>query len=137
LPDITIDAHADGLKNNLSFSFRYFDNTQLNGNVLQAVTKEQLVKIIEKLKHLSSNTIAHWLQQYTGLTIYNDFPRNSDFSHPTFVPLEVLWARFRLENNVRLCGFLLPTEKVRIHDLQKNVFYVVFIDLDHKFYKPN
>lgn len=58
------------------------------------------------------------------------------------VPIEAWWGRFRLENKVRLIGFVLPDE----HDgkeqktgsnirFDKNTFYIVFLDKNHQFYE--
>jgi len=74
------------------------------------------------------------------LEVYNQFPSKSDFSHPQFVPHEAMWARFRLEGSTRLIGFMIPAEyDGTAHQKTKmlfdsNVFYVVFLDKDHRFY---
>ena len=140
LPSISIDSHASGFKNNLSFSLQYFDASQPAGQNFNAWSHPQLVKLMDKLKFYSANTVDYWKNQRVGagglaiLEVYKDFPRRSDFIHPKFVPVDVEWARFRLEQSVRLCGFFLPENKVDQHGLRKNVFYIVFLDLNHRFY---
>ncbi len=138
LPTISIDAHAHHFSDSLSFSLRYFESSQPAGQDFDAWSHPQLVKLLNKLKFYCANTVEHWKHERAGrlaiLEVYNDFPRNSGFTHPKFVPVDVLWARFRLEQSVRLCGFLLPDDKVAQHGLRKNVFYIVFLDLNHKFY---
>ena len=68
------------------------------------------------------------------LSIYGDFPRNTEFELPSHIPENVKWARFRFGNRKRLVGFFIEDEYAEEHALSKEVFYLVFIDLDHKFY---
>ncbi len=57
------------------------------------------------------------------------------------IPIEAKWGRFRLKSKVRLVGFVIPEEfHDKIHEktglrFDKNTFYVVFLDKEHKFYK--
>ena len=61
------------------------------------------------------------------------------FKPPTYVPHQARWARFRLEYDIRLAGFVIPGEyNGKEHNGTKmrfdcNTFYVVFLDRDHKF----
>ncbi|MGK0290979.1 MAG: hypothetical protein ACI86H_002443, partial [bacterium] len=79
-------------------------------------------------------------KQHT-LEIYGNFPLRSKFKHPTYIPHQVQWARFRLENLVRLIGFVIPNEyNGEVHEGTKqkfdsNTFYVVFLDQNHEFYQ--
>ena len=68
------------------------------------------------------------------LEIYNDFPLKSEFHHPNHVPAGVKWARFRLEGDQRLIGFMIDKTDVSKFNLYPDVFYIVFLDLFHKFY---
>ena len=114
IPPIAIEDHVDALKSKLCFSLKYFDNSQDVGQDFRDWSQEQLEKLLTKLKNYSDNTIKYWMNQRTGagglkvLEVYGDFPRNSEFVHPKHVPIDVLWARFRLESDMRLIGFLLP-----------------------------
>lgn len=141
LDNITIDSHAAILKDHLSFSFRYFDSSQSAGQDFAGWDHNQLIKLLNKLKEYCRDSLEHWKNERIGgsglrvLAVYDRFPQNSGFNHPKHVPDDVQWARFRLEQKVRLCGFLVPEDKVRQHELRKNVFYVVFLDKNHEFYR--
>lgn len=101
---------------------------------------------MDKLKHYSKEPLTYWLHQRVGggsrkiLAIYGSFPTKSAFVYPKHIPIEAEWARFRLEGDMRLIGFLVPqrlahtahTKTGAIFDC--NTFYVVFFDDSHKFY---
>ena len=40
-----------------------------------------------------------------------------------------------MENMVRLVGFFVSEEDVKEKNLSSDIFYVVFLDIDHRFYK--
>ena len=96
---------------------------------------------MEKLKEYSKESKVYCLNQRIGsgglkvLAIYENFPRNSDFVKPAFVPENVKWSWFRMENMVRLVGFFVSEEDVKKKNLSSDIFYVVFLDKDHRFYK--
>lgn len=129
------------------FNFSFFDPNQGACTDLGALTHEQLLETVEKIKHYSRSPLTYWQTMRCGggglkiLEIYGDFPKNSDFKHPKHVPHDVRWARFRMDNLGRLVGFLIPTEfgnyssDDRRFFLDTNTFYVVFVDLEHRFYK--
>lgn len=107
----------------------------------------QLAKLLDKLKNYCGNSLKYWQHQRIGkqnntvLEIYGSFPPKSDFVCPKHVPHDVLWARFRLEWDARLIGFVIPSEHHgKIHKgtsegFDCNTFYVVFLDKNHKFWK--
>lgn len=145
-PDITIESETSKLSNNLSFSFSYFDYSQAAKGIGQDFkdwSKDNLVKLCNKLKLYCSNSISYWIQQPVGggqkrmhiLEIYDRFPVNSDFERPKHVPLDASWARFRLEGDMRLIGFVISNENTIKYNLSPNVFYIVFLDKKHQFYK--
>jgi len=129
------------------FNFSFFDGVQEPGSCFSALTHEQLLNVIEKIKAYSRSSLLYWQNQRVGggglkiLEVYGAFPRSSDFSHPKHVPHDVKWARFRMDNLGRLVGFVIPHEYVskasedRLFFYDVNTFYVVFIDLEHRFYK--
>jgi hypothetical protein len=135
---IQIEDHKDLLKNNIKFNFKYFDNTQSVGQDFKDWTHEQLSKLFDKLKEYSRESIKHWTTQKVGkkrnsiLAIYKNFPSDSKFKHPKHVPFDVWWARFHLEWDMRLIGFIIPDDDD--NQLDKSVFYIVFLDKDHNFY---
>lgn len=129
------------------FNFSYFDAAQAAGQDFGDWEKEQICKLLEKLKEYSKNPLSYWLNQRCGagglkiLEIYDGFPRLSDFEHPQHIPKNVRWARFRLEGDMRLIGFLVPAEligtksKNQDHVFDGNAFYVTFLDNEHRFYR--
>lgn len=129
------------VKGKLSFSFKYFDGSQAAGQDFKDWSSEQKTKLLEKLRDYSRESKQYWCNQRVGsgglkiLAIYGEFPRNSDFTKPLHVPDNVKWSRFRLESAVRLIGFFIDEEEAASKGLSTDIFYVVFLDKDHRFYK--
>jgi len=125
----------------LSFSFQYFDDSQPAAQSFSAWDHDEIVKLLEKLRNYSRENKEYWRRMPIGghgstvLVLYGGFPENSELRHPRFVPEDVCWARFRLESGVRLCGFFIPRERCKELEISQSVFYVVFLDKDHKFYR--
>lgn len=140
-PDITLEQHAEQLSTCIKFNFKYFDNSQKCGQDFHNWNHEQLSKLLVKLKEFSKESIQYWTKHKIGhqgntvLAIYDCFPIKSDFIHPKHIPLDVQWACFRLESDMRLVGFLIP-QNLNFENiiLDKNTFYVVFLDENHRFY---
>lgn len=136
-PKDSIETAYEEIKGLLSFNFKYLDPNQ--GERFSDLKAQQLSKIIDKLKWYSNNTRQHWEQETDGkssiLAVYDSFPRNSDFHHPRHVPVDVSWARFRMEGDQRLVGFFVKSNGTGGHALNTNIFYVVFLDCYHRFYK--
>ena len=138
-PVDNIETSISTIKGLLSFNFKYLDNTQ--GQRFSDLSSEQFSKFIEKLKWYSTENRAHWETERIGtkdgrvLAIYDDFPKTSSFFHPKHVPVGVKWARFRLEGDMRLIGFVIDNKDISELGLNPDVFYVVFLDLYHNFYK--
>jgi hypothetical protein len=140
----SIDDDADDLTARSKFNFSYFE-VQPAGQDFSVWPHGQLTKLLEKLKEYGRKPLSYWQTQRLGshpvLSVYGNFPRNSDFSHPKHVPHQVRWGRFRLEATVRLVGFVLPSEcSGQFHAktgvaFDCNTFYVVFLDANHRFYK--
>ncbi|EMQ4302669.1 hypothetical protein WFK38_20305 [Yersinia enterocolitica] len=144
IPDIGL-GNAEITKK-CKFNFSYFDKTQLAGQDFNGWNHAELIKLLEKVKNYSESSLEYWRHQRTGggglkvLEIYGDFPPKSLFTHPKHVPHDVSWARFRMENLVRLIGFIVPrgfscNEGAKHEEpFDSNTFYVVFLDKNHKFY---
>ena len=61
---------------------------------------------------------------------------NTDFKWPSFVPKEgIKWARFRLDQKVRIVGFFVDEKTAKVYSLSTDTIYLVFLDREHKFYK--
>lgn len=135
----SIETSIKTIKGLLSFNFKYLDVTQ--GQKFLDFTQEQLVKFLDKLKEYSKENRTYWESARIGnksgkvLVVYDSFPKDSDFIHPKHVPSDVKWARFRLEGDFRLIGFMIDKSDVEKYCLNENIFYVVFLDEFHKFYK--
>ena len=137
-PKDSIETSIEQIKGLLSFSFKYLDSTQ--GQKFSELSSEQFEKLVEKLRWYSNESRYHWESERIGnktgrvLTVYNEFPRKTEFRHPAHVPADVKWSRFRLEGDMRLIGFVIDKSDVEKFNLNPDVFYVVFLDLYHKFY---
>lgn len=135
---------ASNIESRCKFNFSFFDDTQLHGSSLSALEPGALASIMEKVKSYSNNDLNYWRNQRCGskglkiLADYERFPPGSSFLHPKFVPHDVTWSRFRMENLSRLIGFTIPGDLKKINpgkfQYDTNTFYVVFIDLEHNFY---
>ncbi|MFJ4344579.1 hypothetical protein [Pseudomonas sp. NPDC089401] len=141
----TTDIESSELVRMLKFNFQFFDGEQDWGSSFDDLTADASIKLLKKLKDFSGKSLNDWAKENAGgngLTVYaryDDFPKNSDFKHPIHVPHDVLWGRFRLGNKYRLAGFVIPDTlhgqtRGGFH-FDKNTFYVVFIDMEHRFYK--
>lgn len=144
IPAASIDDDRDDLTMRCKFNFSYFQK-QDAGQDFSEWNHDQLKKLLLKLAEYSKKPLSHWTQQRAGkagsvLAIYGDFPKSSDFTHPKHVPHQARWARFRLEQAVRLIGFIVPESyHGKPHQKTKqcfdcNTFYVVFLDINHRFY---
>lgn len=97
---------------------------------------------MNKLEEYTKKEKLYWLNQRCGsgglkiLSVYGDFPVNTDFKYPLHVPKEGLqWARFRLAQKVRIIGFFVTEETAKAYSLSTDTFYLVFLDREHRFYK--
>ena len=143
----SLESENDNLIIRCKFNFSYMDFNQSAGQTFKDWGEDKIIKLLKKLIEYSKNSLTYWNNQRVGgasqnvLEVYHTFPRNSDFIHPSYIPHEVSWARFRLESAVRLIGFVLPKEYYNKKHLAKdiyfdcNTFYIVFLDENHKFYK--
>ncbi|WP_236192096.1 hypothetical protein [Pseudomonas paraglycinae] len=144
---IEIKLATGDIRERCRFNFSYYDDTQLHGASFADLSAADLASILEKLRCYSKSSLNYWRNERCGgvrglrvLADYDSFPEKSDFTHPKFVPTDVRWGRFRMENLSRLIGFTIPGE-VAGAPLAKdgtpfdvNTFYVVFIDPNHRFY---
>jgi hypothetical protein len=126
------------------FNFSYFHSNQEYATDLATWDENNLQQFFSKLRLYSQNPLSYWQQQAIGshknhvLEIYGAFPRKSGFNHPAHVPSDVDWARFRLDGKKRLIGFTIPKSYCTSDShFDYNTFYIVFLDLEHKFYLGN
>lgn len=144
----TITLDKCGIENYAKFNFHFFDKTEILSKSFDEIDASLLRIIVNKLKDYSGKSLHTWKTIGCGarrrgtLAIYGQFPSHSEFNCPAHVPNDVLWGRFRINSTVRLIGFVIPDDmngksydtKGRKMYLCTNTFYIVFIDLDHKFY---
>ncbi len=142
----SLDDKDNDLTIRSKFNLSYFDASQEEGQDFCEWSDSQLHDLLNKLKDFTTNSLDYWRNRRAGggglkvLAIYGSFPLKSSFKKPKHVPHQANWGRFRLGNKVRLIGFTIPPEYHNtIHKktgelFDKNTFYVVFLDQDHKFY---
>ena len=141
LPVQEFISEISDVKGKLSFSFKYFDGSQKVGQDFKDWNDKQKQELLEKLRDYSRESKQYWLHQRSGggglkiLEIYGEFPSNTDFEYPKHVPEKVRWARFRMENAMRLASFFISEDDVEKFNLSSDIFYIVFLDKDHRFYK--
>lgn len=126
----------------ITISLKYFDKSQIAGQDFNDWTDKERLDLLNKIEEYTKNTKKYWLNQRCGagslkiLAIYDNFPLNSDFKWPSFIPKEgVRWARFRLEQKIRIIGFFVDEETSKNFSLSTDTFYLVFLDKNHLFYK--
>ena len=147
-PIVSFDSDTCNHASRSKFNFSYFDCSQEAGQDFCSWGHEQLHKLLHKLVEYGKNPLSYWWTQRVGgggrkvLEVYGGFPARSDFQHPKHIPKNVQWARFRLEGDMRLIGFIVPSEldgKISRNNNKfifcANTFYVVFLDEKHCFYK--
>jgi len=145
IPQVSLDDASNNLTRRCKFNFSYF-HVQACSQDFCDWTPDQLHKLMDKLKFYSHESLEHWQNQPIGshgkvLAIYEDFPKKTDFERPRHIPHQAWWGRFRLESAVRLVGFIVPESHAgKVHSSTKevfdrNTFYVVYLDKDHRFYK--
>ncbi|WP_284957738.1 hypothetical protein [Enterobacter cloacae] len=139
-----VDHVENNISKRMSFNFSYFLG-ETPGADFNNLDQESLSGLFIKLREFCRQPISNWLLEPIGhkgtvFANYINFPKNSDFEVPAHVPKGVEWGRFRIDRATRLAGFIVPDKKNGIeitkgYRLCNNVFYVVFLDLNHGFYK--
>ncbi|HOB70293.1 MAG TPA: hypothetical protein PLD55_00600 [bacterium] len=141
LPKNLIFNCLPNFKNKINFNFSFFDGSQ--GQDFNKWSQKQLAELLDKLKCYSKEDMEYWKKMRIGtknskvLVVYGAFPISSDFKHPQHIPLDVEWARFRLEGDSRLIGFIINKNDCLCNEICPDTFYVVFLDQNHKFFKPS
>lgn len=114
----------------LSFSFRYL-HENLPAKNPQSITSWEgdglLLPLLNSLKHLSQQPLPTLVEQKL-LGIYDSYPpaNVTDFKCPDNLPQSIKWGALRNigGQKKRVAGFILD-----------QVFYIVFLDKDHQFWK--
>jgi hypothetical protein len=105
----------------LLFSFRDFDHTQ--GQTFYSWHENKLLHILlERIKEFCKFSRIE-AENNQSLKVYGDFPVNSDFKHPAYITEDAIWASLHIQGRERIAGHVVD-----------NIFYVVFLDKEHKFW---
>lgn len=110
----------------MQFSFKDFDRNQTPpGQTYEEwQTDELLAYMLEKFGHICELNRNEAIQQ-KYIKTYGKFPQKSDFEHPNHIAEDVEWA---VVMNIK-------GQKGRVAGhIIENVFYVVFLDKEHRFY---
>jgi hypothetical protein len=110
----------------LLFSFKDFDNNQIPPGQLYSEWQEKkiLAYMIEKFGHICELNRTEAIQG-GYLKVYGSFPNNSQFEYPKHIEDDVSWAVIMniKGQKPRVAGHII-----------ENVFYVVFLDIEHVFF---
>ncbi|MCD8295971.1 MAG: hypothetical protein LUC88_00195 [Prevotella sp.] len=111
----------------ICFNFKDFDRNQCPpGQTYEEWQDDKLLAyMLTKFGYVCECTVQE-AQQKRIMTIYSDFPSNSDFKTPKYILGDVKWAVIKdiKGQKARVAGYIIY-----------NVFYVVFLDKNHLFYK--
>lgn len=105
------------------FSFRDLDRNQGQG-FKEWEENEILAAACEKLAGISQLTVGQAVQQQI-VKVYTkvSFPPESNFVHPIHVSDDVNWASMHIQGKECIIGYF-----------EENVFYIVFLDMNHEFW---
>lgn len=114
----------------IKFNYKFYIYGEGQGESFEEWQKEEiLADLSNKLKEFCAKSKTELIKDEL-LEIYrNGYPSDSLFEKPKALKdLDVLWARLRITGKRRVIGFFDESdEKV------SNVFYVVFLDKEHRF----
>ena len=115
------EAFSEDRYKEICFNFKYLDKNQ--GQTYENWEEEKLLALmLNRFTHLSSQNIME--AQKGILKIYGEqFPDKSAFDYPDYIPQNVKWGSIRIQGEERVIGFI-----------KDNIFYVVFLDKNHKFW---
>ncbi len=143
----SLNEQDNDLAQRCKFNFSYFVPDDKAGQDFKDWNQDELAKLFNKIRLYTQSPLNYWQTQNVGrfkvFVNYGSFPTNTDFTEPKHIPIEVEWCRFHLENKPRLIGFVIPDschneeQGSRGFRFDKNTFYVVFLDKEHKFYKTD
>jgi hypothetical protein len=84
-----------------------------------------LVKLNERLADISKNNLQELIKDSKRAHLYNDFPpsKSTEYTFPKHIQDDVRWCAFHVNGEAVLAGHIVD-----------DTFYVVFLDLYHKFW---
>lgn len=103
-------------------SFRHLDRTQ-GDDFYTWQSQEKLAHAIDVLSSYCGNTLSSQFSE--KFTCYGAYPppEKAGYKCPTYIPEDAKWARIHITGKQIVAGHIV-----------RNVFYVVFLDSEHKFY---
>ena len=101
-------------------SLKHFDSSQ-GQSFVQWEQNRFLAKLMERWHAHSSKPMLQCLD--AKFHRYRAFPPASEFRHPKHVPPDAIWASMHIQGKQCVGGHIIG-----------NVFYMVFLDWDHKFW---
>jgi hypothetical protein len=106
-------------------SFRHLDRTQ--GDDFYSWENQQ--KLAHAIEVLSGYCKSPLESQFSDkFTCYGSYPsaEKAGYKCPSYIPEDAKWARIHITGTQIVAGHIV-----------RNVFYIVFLDPDHKFYMTN
>jgi hypothetical protein len=101
-------------------SLKHYDPSQ--GQHFKDWEREELLaKLLDRWHAHSAKPLEQCLDQ--RFKRYGHFPEKSDFKHPPGVPEDAVWASMHIQGKQCVAGHIIG-----------NVFYLVFLDCNHKFW---
>lgn len=113
-------------------SFEYLDIKQgqtlkdwsLNNDLLKLVEMGQSLNKLTVSQALAQQLIVQYDTKDMTKWTQQNMPKVSKFEYPTIVPIESIpWSKIELGRKLRVIGYL-----------ELNIFFVVFLDNEHKFF---
>lgn len=104
-------------------SFKDFDRNQ--GQSFKQWEEDELLALaIGKLHEACNLTrLEATRQQIIKEYPQGEFPPNSDFVHPKHIPDDISWSSMHIQGKECVIGYF-----------EDNIFYIVFLDKDHRFW---
>ncbi|HFU76494.1 MAG TPA: hypothetical protein ENK66_09650 [Arcobacter sp.] len=123
--DIKGKSNPFGFNAPVVFSFKELDSTQHLKETFECWDKENLLpKLLNKIKDVSTMNMSDATQSNT-IKNYGHFPESNKTKYkvPTHLSKELQWASMHIQGREVVAGHIV-----------ENVFYIVFLDREHKFW---
>lgn len=114
----------------IRFNFKFYSFGEKQGESFEEWQREEiLADLNNKLKDYCSKSKVELIND-SILELYNKYPSDSEFDLPKALEgIDVQWARMSITGRRRLIGFFSKNDM----DVDSNIFYIVFLDKEHRF----
>lgn len=114
----------------IRFNFKFYSFGEKQGESFEEWQREEiLADLNNKLKDYCSKSKVELIND-SILELYNKYPSDSEFDLPKALEgIDVQWARMSITGRRRLIGFFSKNDM----DVDNNIFYIVFLDKEHRF----